>query len=118
MRYAIAALLACAAVPAFAQETPAPVVSSACQAPTPPALVTVEMPPKPVDPSCAGPNGNISKCSRKQVADFNASVDTYNNALGPANEKLSAYVQTLNSYSLAATKYVNCEIKRVNDLLK
>lgn len=111
MKYAIA-LLALIAAPAFAQQTPA------CQPPEPPARVTIELPPKPVDPPCAGPNGNISRCSKKQVTEFNASVDAYNTALGPANEKLGEYVQALSSYQLATTKYANCEINRVNALVR
>jgi len=117
MKRAIA-LLALIAAPAFAQQGAPANAASACQPPNPPAQVTLQLPPKPVEPACAGPNGNISKCSKKQIADFNAQVDAFNTALGPANEKLGEYVQALSSYQLGATKYANCEINRVNALVR
>jgi hypothetical protein len=107
-----------AALPSVAQEGQA-ATGTHCAAPTaPPAPVSLDMPPKPADPPCAGADGNVSRCSRKQVADFNAQVDAYNKALGPANEKLGEYVLALNGYQLAVTKYANCEINRVNGLVK
>ena len=109
----VASIAAFATQPSFAQEA-----GSNCTAPTAPAPIALEMPPKPVDPSCAGADGNVSRCSRKQVADFNAQVDAYNKALGPANEKLGEYVLALNGYQLAVTKYANCEINRVNAMVK
>jgi hypothetical protein len=110
-----ASIAAFAALPSAAQEGQ----GTHCATPTaPPAPVSLDMPPKPADPPCAGADGNVSRCSRKQVADFNAQVDAYNKALGPANEKLGEYVLALNGYQLAVTKYANCEINRVNGLVK
>lgn len=111
MKHAIAALalaLVHVVAPAFAQEVVTP-----CKAPeAPPTPATIQMPPKPVDPPCG------DRCTRKQINDFNAQVDAYNRALGPANVTLGEYVLALNGYQLSVTKYANCEINRVNALVK
>lgn len=115
MKYA---LIAAAAVcmPAFGQET-APAIA-ACSPPLAPAQVIVDMPSPPANPACA-PNddSDSGKCSRRVIEDFNAKVDAYNKAVGPALEKLNAYQAELERYRFAVNEYANCEISRLNKLV-
>jgi hypothetical protein len=115
MKYVVIAVAAIC-MPAFGQET-APAIAG-CSPPVAPAQVILDMPSPPANPACA-PNddSDSGKCNRKEIENFNAKVDAYNKAAGPALEKLNAYEAELQRYKFAVNEYANCEISRLNKLI-
>jgi hypothetical protein len=113
MKYAIIGFLVlCPA--ALAQEQPV-----SCTPPAAPEPLSVDMPLSPANPACAPADGvGTGTCSEKQIREYNAKVDAYNKATGPVLEKLNKYGKALADYRFAANEYHNCEVSRINDIMR
>ncbi len=93
-----------------------PVVCTPAALPTP--YVPASIPAKPVMPSCIDPDTHISKCSKKVLDKYNSDVDTYNAALEVLLNQSNGYLQQLNKYMGDANVYSNCEVRRINGLMR
>jgi hypothetical protein len=126
MRYrsiCIAMMGACLlAGPAMAQEVTQPPAGEAaapsaeeakpegCVLAQPPPRLTITMPTEPKLPSCAAKNN----CSKPVADACNAAVTAHNKAVTRANEASGDYVDKLNDFGRGTSRYVNCEIDRLN----
>ena len=130
--FIIAGLMALTAGAAFAQDKPVDATAGGsasssssssttgmCMAPvTPVQWSPAALPAKPALPSCVNPTTRVTTCSKTVLDRYNAAIENRNAAIQKRVDDVNAYIETLNHYNLAVTDYNNCEVHRLNGLLK
>lgn len=92
--------------------------SETCALPPPPPPQSSRPPspgPKPALPACITPLGGTQGCRRGEVDRYNGEIQAFNARVEASNESARRYVDALNGWTGAVSRYAHCEIDAVND---